>query len=136
MRIEWSEELSVNVPEMDEQHRRLVDILNRFYDAVERGEREEGIKQLFHGVEEYTLFHFNAEEQFMADIGYPDLEAHRKTHQGLIDQLHSARERYEGGDRKAAREFVAFVLSWLYTHIAKTDKKYGEYYAARSQAGQ
>jgi hemerythrin len=136
MRIEWSEELSVNVPQMDEQHRHLIDILNGFYEAVERGEREEGIKQLFQGVEEYTIFHFNAEEQFMADIGYPELEAHRKTHQSLVEQLHSARERYEKGDQKAVRELVAFVLSWLYTHIAKTDKKYGEYYASRSQVGQ
>ncbi len=136
MRIEWNEELSVKVPEMDEQHRRLIDILNSFYEAVEHGEREEAVKKLFQGLEEYTVFHFNSEEQFMADIGYPDLEAHRKTHQSLVDQLHLARERYESGDQKAIRELVAFALSWLYTHIAKTDKRYGEYYVSRLQARQ
>lgn len=130
MKVQWSDELSVGVPQMDAQHRRWIDLLNGFYDAVERGEREEGIRELFQGVEEYTAFHFGAEEQFMAEIGYPDLEAHRKIHENLKEQIRSARERYENGDRKAARELVAFVLSWLYTHIARTDKKYGEYYAS------
>ncbi|MCS7287066.1 MAG: bacteriohemerythrin [Anaerolineae bacterium] len=133
MKIQWTEELSVGVPQMDEQHKRWIEILNEFYDAVERGEREEGIRKLFQGVEEYTSFHFNAEEQFMAEIGYPDLEDHRKTHQHLKEEVLSARKRYDQGDQKAARELVAFVISWLYTHIAKTDKKYGEYYASRQQ---
>lgn len=133
MKVSWSDELSVGVPQMDEQHQRWIDILNSFYDAIERGDREEAISSLFKGVEEYTAFHFSAEEQFMADIGYPDLDSHRKIHQGLIDQVRSAQERYGQGDRRAARELAAFVLSWLYTHIAKTDKKYGEFYA--SQAG-
>ncbi len=131
MKVQWSDELSVGVPQMDEQHQRWIDILNSFYDAIERGDRKEAVSHLFQGVEEYTSFHFGAEEQFMAEIGYPDLEAHRKVHQGLIEQVQSARARYEQGDRKAARELAAFVLSWLYTHIAKTDKKYGEYYASR-----
>ncbi|MDW7990907.1 MAG: bacteriohemerythrin [Anaerolineae bacterium] len=133
MRVAWSDELSLGIPQMDEQHQRWIDILNGFYDAIERGDREEAISHLFKGVEEYTSFHFSAEEQFMADIGYPDLENHRKIHQSLIDQVHSARERYGQGDRKAARELAAFVLSWLYTHIAKTDKKYSEYYASRAK---
>jgi len=133
MKIEWSEELSVGVPEMDDQHRQLIALLNQFYTAVEQGEREEGIRTLFQGVDDYTVFHFSAEEQFMERIGYPDLAAHQKTHAMFRQEYRSAMERHEQGDRKAVRDLVAFLFSWLYTHISKTDRRYGLH--ARQQAG-
>ncbi|MCS7179577.1 MAG: bacteriohemerythrin [Anaerolineae bacterium] len=134
MRIEWTEDLSTGVPEMDEQHRRLIALLNEFYTAVERGEREEGIRLLFEGVDQYALFHFSAEEAFMEPIGYPDLASHRETHRMFRREYLTAAERYKAGNRKAVRDLVAFLFSWLYTHIQKTDKRYGIF--ARRPAGQ
>jgi len=131
MKFQWSDELNTGVPEMDAQHRKLVEILNRFYDAVEKGEREEAIGELLKGAEEYTVFHFESEERFMEEIGFPELEAHRRAHQNLVNEVRSAKEKYAQGDTKAARSLAAFLLSWLYTHIAKTDRKYGDYYRAR-----
>ena len=130
MKLEWSDSLSVGVPQMDEQHRKLVEILNRFYEAVEKGERDEAIEMLLKGAEEYTVFHFQSEENFMEEIGFPELEAHRKAHQNLVNEVRMAKEKHARGDRKAVRGLAAFLLSWLYTHIAKTDRKYGEFYTA------
>lgn len=130
MRLEWTDELNTGVPEMDKQHRKLVDILNRFYDVIEKGEREEAISELLKGAEEYTIFHFESEERFMEEIGFPELEAHRRAHQNLVNEVRSAKEKYAQGDKKAVRDLVAFLISWLYTHIAKTDRKYGDYYLA------
>ena len=118
---------------MDEQHQRLIDILNQFYEAIEKGEREEAIQSLLQGAEEYTVFHFDSEERFMEDIGFPELEAHRKAHQNLINEVNSAKEKYAQGDKGAVRSLAAFLLSWLYTHIAKTDRKYGDYYLAQKR---
>ncbi len=128
MRLKWNEELSTGIPQMDEQHRKLIDILNQFYEAIEKGEKVQGIEALLRGAEEYTIYHFSSEEKFMEEIGYPELEAHRKAHQNLINEVRSAKEKHEQGDEKAIRELAAFLLSWLYTHIAKTDRKYGEFY--------
>ncbi len=133
MKIEWTDDLSTGVPEMDDQHKQLFSLLNDFYAAVERGEREEGIRTLFEGVDRYTVFHFSAEEAFMERIGYPDLASHRETHGMFRREYLTAMERHEVGDRKAIRDLVAFLLSWLYTHIQKTDKRYGTF--ARQQAG-
>lgn len=134
MKIEWTDELSIGVPEMDEQHKQLIALLNEFYDAVERGEREEGIHRLFEGVDRYTVFHFSAEEAFMEQIGYPELASHRETHAMFRREYLAAMERHEAGDRKAVRDLVAFLFSWLYTHISKTDKRYGAF--ARQGAAQ
>ncbi len=127
MRIQWSDDLKLGILEMDEQHRRLIDLLNEFYDAVEHGSGEEGMDRLLQGLEQYTIFHFCAEEHLLAEINYPDLENHRKIHQIMVDQVKSARARYQEGDRKAIRELSAMALGWLYSHILKTDRKYSNY---------
>lgn len=134
MKIEWTEELSTGIPAMDDQHKQLIALLNEFYNAVERGEREEGIQALFEGVDQYAVFHFSSEEAFMEQIGYPDLVSHRETHAMFRREYLSAMERHQSGDRKAVRDLVAFLFSWLYTHIQKTDKRYAAF--ARQQAGQ
>jgi hemerythrin-like metal-binding domain len=128
IKIEWTDDLSTGVPEMDEQHKQLIALLNEFYTAVERGEREEGIRRLFDGVDRYTVFHFSAEEAFMEQIGYPELASHRETHAIYRREYLAAMERHEAGDRKAVRDLVAFLFSWLYTHIQKTDKRYAAFY--------
>ncbi len=128
MKIEWSDELSVGIQEIDDQHRQLIALLNEFYIAVERGEREEGIRTLFEGVDNYTVFHFSEEEAFMERIGYPDLGPHRETHAMFRREYQAAMERHESGDRKAVRDLVAFLFSWLYTHINKTDKRYAAFF--------
>jgi hemerythrin len=128
MKIEWNDELSTGIQEIDDQHRQLIALLNEFYAAVERGEREEGIRTLFEGVDNYTVFHFSHEEAFMERIGYPDLASHREIHAMFRQEYRTAMERHEAGDRKAVRDLVAFLFSWLYTHINKTDKRYAAFF--------
>jgi hemerythrin len=128
MKVEWTDDLSLNIPEMDEQHKQLIALINEFYTAVERGEREEGIRRLFDGMDRYAVFHFSAEEAFMEQIGYPELASHRETHAIYRREYLAAMERHEAGDRKAVRDLVAFLFSWLYTHIQKTDKRYAAFY--------
>lgn len=134
MKIEWTEDLNLGIPEMDDQHKQLIALINDFYNAVERGEREEGIRALFEGVDRYATFHLSEEEAFMERIGYPDLPSHREAHRMYRKEYTSAMERYEAGDRKAVRDLVAFLFSWLYTHILKTDKRYATFF--HQQAGQ
>ncbi len=133
MRIEWTEDLALGIPEMDKQHQELIALINDFYNAVERGERDEGIRALFEGVDRYAVFHFSAEEAFLEQIGYPELAPHRETHAMFRREYLTAMERHEAGDRKAVRDLVAFLFSWLYTHIQKTDKRYSAFF--HQQAG-
>ncbi len=135
MTIEWNDELRLGVPEMDDQHQKLIALLNQFYAAVERGEREEGIMALLEGVDRYTVYHFSAEEQFMEQIGYPDLEPHRKIHLAFRQEYLATVERHKGGDRKAIRDLVASLLSWLYTHINKTDRRYATFFQKQAGGG-
>ncbi len=125
--ISWSEEMELGIPEIDQQHRKLVDMLNEFYHELEEGHREEAVKHFLKELEDYLRYHFEYEESLLQRVGYPDTANHRKTHEMFKKLYREEVEKFLKGDRKALRELVAFTLSWLYTHIMKTDRKYANY---------
>ncbi len=125
--ISWSEEMELGIPEIDQQHRKLVDMLNEFYHELEEGHREEAVKHFLKELEDYLRYHFEYEESLLQRVGYPDTANHRRTHEMFKKLYREEVEKFLKGDRKALRELVAFTLSWLYTHIMKTDRKYANY---------
>ena len=122
--IEWSDELELGIPEIDKQHKELVDMLNEFYTELEKGAKKEAVEHFLKNLEEYLNYHLDYEEKFMEKIGFPDLENHKKTHNMFKKFYKEEVEKYLKGDKKALRELVAFTYSWLFSHIVKSDKKY------------
>ncbi|WP_457625188.1 bacteriohemerythrin [Persephonella sp.] len=125
--IEWSEELELGIPEIDKQHKKLVEMLNEFYTELEEGHQKEAVEHFLKNLEDYLNFHLDYEEKFMEEIGFPQLETHKKTHEMFKKLYAEEKNRYLEGDLKALRELVAFAFSWLFSHIMKTDKKYAEF---------
>jgi len=127
--IQWSKEMELNIPEIDRQHKKLVDLLNKFYLENKAGMHEEAIKDFLTELKNYLTYHLDWEEKFLAEIGFEDFENHKKTHELFKKFYEEEVNKYlKEKDEKALRELVAFTLSWLYTHIMKSDKKYAKYY--------
>lgn len=128
--IELTEDLLTGVSEMDEQHRVLVGLLNETYELLRQGEREKARENLLTGVVAYVDFHFNAEEGFQREIGFPEYEAHRKIHESFRNQVLGWVEEARGGDEKAMREILSMIWAWLFRHIGVKDKAYGSFFCA------
>jgi hemerythrin len=127
--IQWSKEMELNIPEIDEQHKKLVDLLNYFYEESRKGMHEEAVKEFLKELRDYLAYHLDWEEKFLEEIGFHETEQHKKTHNMFKRFYAEEVSRYlKNRDEQALRELVAFTLSWLYTHIMKTDKKYAKYY--------
>ncbi|WP_456381692.1 bacteriohemerythrin [Persephonella sp.] len=129
--IEWSEELELGIPEIDQQHRKLVEMLNEFYTELEEGHQKEAVEHFLKNLEDYLHYHLDYEEKFMEEKGFPETDNHKKVHQMFKNLYAEEKQRYLEGDSKALRELVAFTFSWLFSHIMKTDKKYAEYLKER-----
>ncbi|MBF0426676.1 MAG: bacteriohemerythrin [Magnetococcales bacterium] len=124
----WSDQLSVNIREMDQQHRRLVDMVNEIYIAVRAGEIERGLKTILPELVNYTVKHFRDEEALFSSHGFPDTQRHKQEHVKLVNRVGEFLKRLEkGGDRAAALELLGFLKSWLVEHIMGTDSQYGRY---------
>lgn len=125
--LDWTDAYSVNVKEMDEQHKKLVQLINGFYDALQEDIENKTIPSLFAGVVDYTKVHFSEEEELMRKNGFPDYETHKAEHDDFAMKVLDARAKYEEGDKNVIGKLALMLGSWLMDHIVMKDKKYGAY---------
>lgn len=69
--VEWSEELSVGIPQVDGEHQNLVKCLNLLDEAIKKGKGTRIMGEILSQLVEYTVIHFESEEKLMRDSEYP-----------------------------------------------------------------
>ena len=128
-KVEWTDNLSIGIDLIDEQHKTLIERLNGVTAAVEahEGEREVGKTLAF--LSEYTDYHFSEEEKHMERTGYPGLDEQKVTHAKFVDTLKDLeRDFYEDGSTKQISEAINTLLfTWLTKHILILDKQFGDF---------
>ena len=125
--MQWSQSLSVGIPEMDNQHKKLIDLINQLYEAMGRGKGTEALAGVLDQLETYTKYHFAAEEKFMLQMGYPVLDKHKLVHKDLAAQVVDLKQKLLTGKMVAAVSVGTFLKDWLQNHIQNVDMKYGQY---------
>ena len=122
--IVWNNMYSVNVAEIDEQHKKIVDLINLLHDSIRSGEKNQVLAQIYNELIAYTILHFNHEEMLMRKANYPDLIEHQEVHKSIVEQVKRLKQAYAGGSQTALNDTLEFLRNWLLKHIAGTDKKY------------
>lgn len=127
--ITWTEDMSVGVEELDDDHRRMIAILATLGSALDGGGGGDPLAVLGEMVE-YCRSHFVREEAYMAAIGYPGLVDHRRQHDALTQDVVDALMDQSGeADPRLGHTLHAFLIRWLETHILHTDREYARYAA-------
>jgi len=127
--IEWSENYSVGVASLDEQHKRLVELINRLHQAMLDGQGRSVVHEILDALIDYTKVHFSTEEKLMESHGYPDLEAQRAQHTDLVRQVAEFQEKEKSGRLTLSMELISFLRDgWLVKHIVASDKRYGPFF--------
>lgn len=125
--IKWTDDMSVGVEGIDDEHKTLISILNSFIDAVDDDEGVLVYDSIFHSFYEVALEHFHHEEELMELAGYEDLEVHKKGHESLLGQLGAMRARLMTSSSEALEDDVReFLASWLEIHIMVKDQAYAK----------
>jgi hemerythrin-like metal-binding protein len=132
--ITWTDNLSVNVTEFDEQHKKLIGIINRMYDALKSGRGQEAVETILPELVDYTREHFANEEALMQKLNYPGYVDHKAKHAALTSQVSEYVNRLKAGKSTAAVEMMEFLKKWLSSHIKGVDKKYGPYLGGKQTA--
>ncbi len=130
--FKWLPAYSVNIDAVDEQHKELVNILNRLFIAVSRLEGDKVIAGILDALTDYTRTHFALEEQLMRMARYEDLDAHQEEHRRLMEKLDVLCRKHLLEDKPIYFEMLAFLKTWLREHIQGEDTKYS---AALQKAG-
>ncbi len=124
----WSDDYSVHVRVIDNDHKELVSLVNELHAAIAEGASEGVIGHVIAGLARYANEHFEREEKLMAEYGFPALASHREQHR-LFTQVIAAFEKVHGeapGDLDHDR-LSAFLKDWLVHHILGSDRRYVPY---------
>ena len=130
--ISWNNNLSLNIKEIDEQHKKLIGMVNEPHSAMGSGKGKETLGKVLAGLIEYTKSHFSAEERFMDRHQYPGYLKHKAEHDAFTKQVLDLQGKYTEGKTVVTVEVMNFLKDWLTTHIQDSDKKYGPFLTARA----
>lgn len=131
--VEWTDDFSVGVAEIDHDHKRLLGLLNDLNDAVEAGVGHHVLGAVMEGLILYVSYHFEHEEGLFLRANYPGYEKHRHQHLALTGTVKEIYEDFQTGSSDTLPvQVLEFLKSWLYTHILESDRAFGVYlYANR-----
>ncbi len=125
--IIWDDiKYGVGLNSIDEQHKKLVDLINKLHDGMLKGASKLILKEIIDEMIKYTKYHFGYEEENMKKFGFPDFDEHKKVHDAFTDKVITFQEKYLVGEILLSIEIINFLRDWLLTHIAGTDRKYIE----------
>lgn len=123
----WSNTLSVEVDEIDEDHRRLVDLFNILNHAVADGGSADYQEAVLEELISCTVWHFKHEERLMLKYAYEEFAAHKTEHKDLIESAQALQQQFLQADKRITSEDIEFLEHWLTEHILVTDMKLGAY---------
>lgn len=121
--LQWTPDLDTGIPVIDNQHKRIVEYINRFQDAITAQNQEE-IRQLFDELVDYTLTHFTFEEDLQERAGYQFVSAHKRVHQVFTKKIGEYKARHEAGDQTVPAQVANVLRAWLVNHIRNDDADY------------
>jgi len=127
----WSDDFSVKVEEIDNQHKQLVSTINSLYDAVREERGSEVLSDILNILIDYTVSHFSTEERYFRLFKYEDMDSHVKEHKDFVDKITKFKEGFDKGENEVDLELLNFLGDWLIGHILGTDKKYVELFSEK-----
>jgi hemerythrin len=143
--FEWDPELSVNIAEIDQQHKKLIGLINRLNEAMQPGNRDmfkSAMKELItqasviNEMVDYSQYHFSTEEGYMRRYEYPDYEKHKTEHEFFTQEVRIFKKDFDNGKVVLSNKIMQFLKEWLGNHIRGTDKKYEPFFRERRLSGE
>jgi len=124
--IKWKDEYSIGVERVDEQHKKLFEIANRSYDLLRNQlitDKYGKIIEIIDELKNYTIYHFQAEEDYMKEIGYKKFLSQKVAHNDFLEKMDNIDvEQIDDGQNEYLIGILDFVSEWLIEHILKEDK--------------
>ena len=123
--IAWNENMSVGVQLLDDDHKKMLDMINDLHNGIVSGAGTERLGRVLDGLVHYLQQHFAHEEELFVQTGYPDAAAHIVLHREMSAKVLDLQKRYEKGKFDSISvEALEMLQSWMTSHMQNADKKY------------
>jgi hemerythrin len=129
--INWDDSFSVNIVEIDNQHKKIVELINNMADAMKIGKGKVVLGGILNELVDYTVYHFKTEEDYFEQFGYSKIETQKKEHAEFKEKVFDLKKELKVGNQFFSIEVMTFLSSWLETHIKGVDKEYTAFFNAK-----
>jgi hemerythrin len=128
MTIEWQNKYSVKVEEIDNQHKELVDTIDKLFQILGIDKDEKKLLDIFLKLEKYAVDHFATEEKYFEKFKYNGAEEHIKEHELFKKKVLEIKNKYLQNKKSGVISFelADFLEDWLLDHLVTMDQKYVE----------
>ncbi len=124
--IRWSDDYSIDLRVIDQQHRKWVDIVNKLFISFKNGDPEKDVNRIFTEFADYTDYHFSFEEKYMIDFKYTGFKKHKRQHMKLLMDITRQKKRIKEGESVVGYSMMKKLRNWIREHILTEDKEYVE----------
>jgi hemerythrin-like metal-binding protein len=123
--LTWSDQLSTGLPDVDDQHQRLIELINTMGDIRTRGAEPGELAAVLAQLRDYTVYHFQHEEDLMASlpVNQANKASHIKDHQGFVNIVLRAEGMVGSNPADVTDHLLAFLVKWLVHHITGIDTR-------------
>jgi hemerythrin-like metal-binding protein len=113
----WEDKYSVGVVEIDDQHKRMFEVINELLEAINTNTTNEHLGHIIDGLVNYKKFHFATEEKYFKSFNYDETEQHTTKHHEFNDKLETLKLDYPEYNIEFAFKLVDFLEDWLINHL-------------------
>jgi hemerythrin len=125
--LRWNAEFETNVKIIDDQHKRLIDLINALHQAMMEGKAKPLVGGVLNELISYAKTHFATEERLMRNYAYPSSHEHRSLHADFTRQVLDFCREYNVGRATLSIPLMNMLKTWLNDHILGTDKAFGAF---------
>lgn len=118
----WDGRYDTGIKAIDQDHQRLVKLINDLYEAMQDGSGGALLLPIFSALRHYTENHFVREESYMVECGAPDQENHVREHRLMVARLAELENRHRHGEAAISLQTLTFLRDWLKNHICAIDQ--------------
>ena len=126
-KILWTDQLSVKVGSIDDQHKRIFDVINNFIQEETLEIRSLRFAELLSLLTDYSLEHFRDEELYMKEHGFPGIKEHRAAHKHYIKKVAYFNHLYDDINPTKPEDVSDFLKEWWVNHIMQMDMDYKKF---------
>ncbi len=122
----WSDNLSVEIDLIDDQHKVLIQLINDSSHMIIEQDFDK-VRNILRELRIYTDTHFSEEELLFSRSSYPHVDKHLKEHSYFVGKLDEFENNVSDNDIAVSLNILEFLKNWLFYHIEIVDKGYSLY---------
>jgi len=123
--FEMKEKYKTGIAKIDSEHEKLFEIGERAYQLlIDKYDMDkyDKIVRVIEELKAYTVYHFNAEEEYMKSINYKRLFTQKIDHTFFIKKLDEVNlNEIDDNQDEAIMKILTFLNEWLINHIIQKD---------------